>query len=125
MGTITGQANKHKRAWASELQERRSKPRYPFEQALVFRRRGRQSETVPSPGNTLNMSSSGLLFEADSTVGLGEVLQIAVNWPAKLDNRCPLKIVVTGRVVRCSGDQTAVEILQYEWRTAGNRGLTR
>lgn len=125
MGTLTGRTKLvRESAWAAALNERRGRPRYPFEQDLMFRRRVGQAEITPIPGRTLNMSSRGILFEADSTLEEGEILHMVIRWPARLENRHPMKMVVTGKVVRCSECRTAVAILQYEFRTAGSNGLT-
>jgi hypothetical protein len=105
------------------LDERRSRPRYPFSQELVFRQSGKRHGGLPTPGKALNMSSRGILFETDCSIVLGEVLKMAIEWPIKLENSCPLKLVVTGKVTRCDQGQTAVRILRYEWRTAGQQGL--
>ena len=124
MGKLTGLSKTNEKpASAAQLQERRSNLRYPLELDLVVRRRGGQSEAATVPGKTVNMSSSGILFEADSNLTPGEVLQVAINWPAKLDYRCPLKMIVSGKVVRCSEGRDAVAILQYAFKTMGNSGL--
>jgi hypothetical protein len=95
-----------------------------LELELVFRRCGEDGESAPIAGKTVNISSGGILFEADSGVVVGEVLQMAIRWPAKLEDSCPIKVVVSGKVVRCSESQAAIEILQHEFRTAGKHGLT-
>jgi hypothetical protein len=40
-----------------------------------------------------------------------------------LDNKCALKLVTTGRVVRSESGVAAIAIEQYEFRTRGNHGL--
>jgi PilZ domain len=125
MRSLTGQGNPEPDGErAARPPERRIKARYPLTLDLVFRRRGEGGETAASSGKTVNISSGGILFEADSSVGIGDVLQLAIRWPAKLENRCAIKVIVSGKVVRCSESQTAIEILQHEFRTAGNNGLT-
>lgn len=111
-------------AWADILRDRRGSPRFPFVQELVFQRKDLPAAIHPVSGKTINMSSRGILFETSSHLFSGEVLQMAINWPARLDQHCPLKIVVLGRVVRCSAGQAAVEILQHAFRTVGKGGLS-
>ena len=124
MARLMGQTSLNREvAGESSLDERRSRPRYPFSQELVFRQSGQRNGSLPTPGKTLNMSSRGILFETDSSMVLGEVLRMAIEWPIKLENSCPLNLVVTGEVTRCDQGQAAVRILRYEWRTAGKQGL--
>ena len=68
-------------------------------------------------GKTINMSSAGILFTTDAMLLPGRRLEISVNWPAQLNNKCALKLVARGRVVRFEGGKAAMEIQQYEFRT--------
>ncbi len=74
-------------------------------------------------GTTLNMSSSGVLFTTDRALLPGKRVEMAISWPAQLDNRMSLKLVARGRVVRCEAGTAAVEIQQYEFRTIGTQGM--
>jgi Tfp pilus assembly protein PilZ len=74
-------------------------------------------------GRTINMASGGILFTTERTFALGERVEVAVNWPAQLDNKCPLKLVIAGRVVRSEPTRAAVVIDRYEFRTQGSRGM--
>jgi len=49
------------------------------------------------------------------------MVEIAVNWPARLDGTCPLKFVATGRVIRSEPDRAAVRIERYEFRTRASK----
>ena len=49
----------------------------------------------------------------------GKRLELSISWPAQLDNKCNLKLVARGRVTRLEQGRAAVEIQQYEFRTAG------
>jgi hypothetical protein len=60
-----------------------------------------------------------MLFTTERTLSPGERLEVAVNWPAHLDNRCPLKLVTTGRIVRSDNGRAALSIERYEFRTQG------
>jgi hypothetical protein len=51
------------------------------------------------------------------------MVEIAVNWPARLDGRCLLQLVATGRVVRSNGEAAAVRIERYEFKTRSNQNL--
>lgn len=68
-------------------------------------------------GSTVNLSSSGILFTSKHLLLPGRRLELAINWPAQLNNQVPLKLVARGRVVRCQEGTAALEIQQYEFRT--------
>jgi len=71
-------------------------------------------------GRTVNISSSGVLFTTQQPLFPGLRLELSVSWPAQLDNKCPLKLVARGRIVRSEPGKVAIEIQQYEFRTAGS-----
>ena len=70
-------------------------------------------------GRTVNMSSSGVLFTSEQPMFPGRRLELSVSWPAQLDNKCPLKLVARGKIIRSEAGRVAIEIQQYEFRTAG------
>jgi len=76
----------------------------------------RSSEEV-GDGKTLNISSSGVLFTTEHMLLPGRRMELAISWPAQLNNKTPLKLVARGRVVRFEGGRAAMEIQQYEFRT--------
>ncbi len=103
--------------------DRRAAVRFPIEQDVrykVFRR----STVEVGFGKTINISSNGILFTAQREFACGERLEVAVNWPAQLDNKCPLKLVTTGRIVRSEGHRAAIAIDRYEFRTQGAQRMT-
>lgn len=72
-------------------------------------------------GKTLNMSSSGVLFTSAHVLLPGRRLEVSISWPAQLNNKCALKLVARGRVVRFENGRTAMEIQQYEFRTQSSQ----
>ena len=102
--------------------DRRSAVRFPIEQDVRYKVFNRNTIEVGS-GKTINMSSNGVLFTTERTLAPGERLEVAVNWPAHLDNKCPLKLVTTGRVIRSEDGRAAIAIERYEFRTQGVHGM--
>jgi hypothetical protein len=45
------------------------------------------------------------------------LLQVSLDWPARLENQVQLKLVAEGRIVRNANGQTAMTIDKYEFRT--------
>lgn len=104
--------------------ERRRTDRFPISCEMKYKLMGKRYGEQAGTGVTLDMSSGGVRFRTERPLIPGKRVEMAISWPAQLDNRCGLKLVARGRVVRSEGDQAAVEIQQYEFRTIGSHGLT-
>jgi len=74
-------------------------------------------------GKTLNMSSGGVLFTTETPLPAGERVELAVSWPAQLNDVLPLKLVAMGRLVRAEEGQAAISVERYEFKTRGSNGL--
>jgi hypothetical protein len=83
----------------------------------------RKSDTEPGRGQTVNMSSTGVLFTTDQELMPGRRIELSISWPAQLNDTCKLKLVAKGRVVRAEAGKAALEIQQYEFRTLGSAGF--
>jgi hypothetical protein len=104
--------------------ERRSCNRLPVEREVKYKIfEGHNSVIRVGLGKSLNMSSSGVLFTTESILREGAQVELAVSWPALLDNVLPLKLVACGRLVRSEGTQAAMSIVKYEFKTRGCNGL--
>ena len=84
---------------------------------------GKQMVKRVGSGKTLNMSSRAMLFTTESTLAEGELVEVAVSWPALLDGVLPLKLVAQGRLVRIEEKRAAIAIERYEFKTCGSSGL--
>jgi hypothetical protein len=102
--------------------DRRGAKRMSIERDVQYRLINRRDGECEGSGQTLNMSSSGVLFTTEETLLPGRRMELAISWPAHLDNKCALKLVARGRVVRFEGKAAALEIMQHEFRTKGTRG---
>jgi hypothetical protein len=98
--------------------DRRGADRFPIEREVRYKVLSKKSADEAGTGRTVNMSSNGILFTSDHTLIPGRRLEISVSWPAQLNNHTPLKLVARGRVIRSEGGRAAIEIDQYEFRTA-------
>jgi hypothetical protein len=94
---------------------------FPMERELHFRTRD-QGEITGS-GQTISMSSKSIRFRTDKPLKPGKRIEMAISWPAKLDNRCALKLLARGRILSVEPEAIAVSIEQYEFRTLGSYGL--
>ena len=101
--------------------ERRSSGRFPIQQEVVYTLLDGKNRSEAGAGHTVDMSSGGILFTTTAALDPGKRLEIAVNWPARLDGTCRLKLVAMGRVVRIEADRAAIAIEHYEFRTQGTK----
>ena len=106
--------------------DRRASNRLPIERDVRYKVLGKKkSEKDIGSGKTFNMSGSGVLFTTESPLTEGELIELTVSWPARLDNVVPLKLVALGRVVRAEKAQAAISIERYEFRTCRSDSVGR
>lgn len=103
--------------------DRRGKNRFPVQQDVRYRVVQSRATKVSGSGTTLNMGSGGILFTTEEKLPLGRMVEVSVNWPARLDGICALQFVATGRVVRTDGHRAAVRIERYEFKTRSSASL--
>ncbi len=106
---------------AKDQSDRRSSERMSIVRDVQYRVLNDKAGEVSASGKTVNMSSSGILFTTEHLLLPGRRVEVAVSWPAQLDNKCALKLVARGRIVRFQEGMAALEILHHEFRTKGTR----
>ena len=105
------------------MKERRQWRRFPIECPVSFQMLNGPAAGKTGRGVTVNMGSRGVLLATPHHVPKGVLLEVSVRWPAKLDNRNELKLVLSGWVVRSEEGKVAVGIRKHEFRVVGRRGL--
>ena len=100
--------------------DRRASIRFPLQLDLRFRIAQKSAPWIT--GRTINISSCGFLFVADAEPILGSRVSVSVDWPAILDQKAALRLVIHGRVVRVFDGRAAVAFQRSEFRTAGTGG---
>src|SRR5438552_3663890 len=102
------------------MADRRKRLRFPLNTELRYQisRRG-IGEPNRGTGQAENISSKGLAFHADRPLQRGLQLSVSMAWPAKLDDKCTLRLVLEGTVLRTMGDLVVLTIERSEFRTAG------
>ena len=106
---------------AEKSRDRRSKRRFPINLEVQYKlMKHRRVERLGS-GRTLNISSGGVLFQADGLLPTTGPIELALNWPFLLHGSCGLKLVIRGRIVRTHNNATAVRAEFHEFRTVGQR----
>jgi hypothetical protein len=110
------------RAKAEKTGDRRGADRFAIERDVRFKVLNHKIPEETGTGKTINISSSGVLFSTDQYLLPGKRLEIAISWPAQLESKVRLKLVASGRMVRCDKGKAAIEIHQYEFRTQAPSG---
>jgi hypothetical protein len=105
--------------------DRRQSDRFPIEREVRYRVLNKRSGEESGDGKTINISSCGVLFTSEHVLLPGKRMELSISWPAQLDNKCALKLVARGRVVRFEEGRAAIEIQQYEFRTQASNSGTR
>jgi hypothetical protein len=97
--------------------ERRTKKRFPMQREMRYRLIEHDRATVGGTGQTVDISSGGVSFTTDHFLPADATIEVSLSWPVTLDNQCPLRLVVRGKVVRNEGPSVACTIDKFEFRT--------
>jgi hypothetical protein len=101
----------------STPEDRRLHRRYPIRLQCQYALLDESVRKQTGSGRTMNISTSGILFETDRPLpGRGEIV-LEMVWPALLDGVRRLKLVVHGRIVRSEGNAIAVRFTAYDFHT--------
>ncbi len=98
--------------------ERRVKSRYPLELNVRYQTMG-ASGPGAGVGQTLNISSSGMLLACASNIPEGTRLKLFVEWPSLLNGTTPLQLITVGTVLRCTQIGISIVFDSYQFRTMG------
>jgi hypothetical protein len=60
-------------------------------------------------------------IETEHGLPIGAMVELAVTWPARLENDVLLKLQIMGRTIRAEGKYTTINIARYEFRTRASR----
>src|SRR5262245_34718459 len=98
--------------------ERRAKYRFEMQRELRYKMTGEGIAPAAGNGRTINICSEGVAFAGDHRMHAGAFLELSISWPVLLDDSCPMRLIVFGRVLRASGNKAVCSIDKYEFRTA-------
>jgi hypothetical protein len=108
-----------KRKRQDENMDRRNKRRFNIEQGLRYKLLYGSRVAEAGNGRTLNISSSGVWFTTEGVLSAGLPVELSMAWPARLNDVCPMKLMIYGCVVRSDKEGAALAIERYEFRTQG------
>ena len=61
-----------------------------MEREIRFKMLSKRLGDESGAGTSVNMSSGGIYFQSDKPLIPGKRVEMAISWPAQLDNRCAL-----------------------------------
>lgn len=97
--------------------------RFPVDCEVKYTTLGDFETRTAGCGRAVNMSSKGVLFTTEHCLEVGQEVELSITWPAKLDGKVPLKLVVVGSIVRSGGREAAVQIQNYDFRIRGRMAM--
>jgi len=97
--------------------ERRVRRRFPLQQELRYKLLEGEAIIASGVGATCDMSSGGVSFTSDLPLPAGVFIELSIAWPVLLDNGCPMRLIVFGKLVRAGGHRSVCTVEKYEFRT--------
>ena len=91
--------------------ERRQHQRFPITAPSQYILAGNRGQAI-----TTDISSGGVFLKTDASLPVGKQIEVMIEWPALLDQRCPLRLVIFGKILRSNQAGTAVGIIRYDFR---------
>jgi hypothetical protein len=111
-------AEQHQDNRERDLADRRNRLRFSLRLAVKCRRTGlRFVLDKTSVGESLNISSKGLLFTTSETFLPGQLVEAVIDWPMRLHGGVQLRLVVEGAVLRTARNYTVMRVEKYQFRT--------
>ena len=97
--------------------ERRKKARFPMDRELRYKVLEDETIVESGMGTTLDIGSGGVAFQTELQLTAGSFIELSISWPVLLEDSCPMRLIVFGRVLRSSGRTCVCTLDKYEFRT--------
>ena len=98
--------------------DRRSKCRFAMERDVRYKVAEDGVVVAAGSGQTINLCSGGVAFVTEQPLAAGGLVELSISWPVLLDETCPMRFIVFGRILRCNGRKAVCSIDKYEFRTS-------
>lgn len=69
-------------------------------------------------GRTINLSSGGVLFEAEVAIPVNASIELSISWPGRSDFQIQFELHATGKALRIGDSKVAVKFDRSIFRTA-------
>jgi hypothetical protein len=97
--------------------DRRNKHRFAIHRELRYKVAEDSLGTVTGAGQTVDIGSGGVAFSADGVLTKGSFVELSISWPVLLDESCPMRLIVFGRIIRVQARRAVCSIDKWEFRT--------
>ncbi len=104
--------------------ERRNKTRFPMIREVRYKLLEGDRIVAAGMGTTENMSSGGVAFQSNVDLPDGSFIELSISWPLMLDNVCPMRLIVFGRVLRGAEETKVCTVEKWEFRTQSRKLTT-
>src|ERR1051325_7149772 len=97
--------------------ERRGKKRFPMQRELRYKLIRNNGVIEAGAGQTIDIGSDGVGVAIGRSLPVDSLIELSISWPVLLDQTCPIRLVVFGRVEPQYSDTVFCSIDRYEFRT--------
>jgi len=105
-----------------QTQPAKSRRMYPVCAGLEYRILDARLAHTRGHGHTVFLSSSRIVFKSEIALRAGLQIELAVDWPVRLDEKVELRLCLRGRTANVAGSYTTVLVSRYEFRTRAPGG---
>jgi c-di-GMP-binding flagellar brake protein YcgR len=99
----------------SVFAERRRNKRYSLRCSLSYLALSKSGPRITGSGETLDISSSGVLFRSDQVLAARLRVKLYIHWPVELDGVKALDLIIHGTVVRRAGNLIAIKREKHDF----------
>jgi hypothetical protein len=97
--------------------DRRAKHRFAMQREMRYKMAEDGVVISVGTGETVDLGSGGVAFVTDGVLQPGACVELSISWPVLLDETCPMRLIVFGRVLRATGNKAVCSVDKYEFRT--------
>ena len=112
---LEAHSGNHSQIFGDRREDRRYAIPFAVKWKLIRRRRVLDSGV----GQTIDLSSGGIRFDAGREMPEGLKVELSITWPVMLHKIAPLQLVAAGRIVRSKSPHVAIQMTTHEFRTVG------
>src|SRR5215207_5634985 len=99
--------------------DRRTNRRYSLRLRLRWKVVRGRAVLSSGAGQTLDLSTGGIYFDAGQQLPTGVKVEVSIIWPVLLRDVSRMQLFIVGKVVRCDGSRIALRASRREFRTIG------
>ena len=99
--------------------DRRTNRRYSLRLRLRWKVVRGRAVLSSGAGQTLDLSTGGIYFDAGQQLPTGVKVEVSIIWPVLLRDVSRMQLFIVGKVVRCDGSRIALRASRREFRTMG------